>query len=128
MDFVDEQHIVGFEVGQQRGQVAGLADHRPAGGAEAHPELLGDDLRQRGLAEPRRAEEQHVIHRLAARLRRIDEHPEVLARRLLPDELAERLGPQRGVGVVGEALGGERGVIGHGVDACGQVDAETSSA
>jgi hypothetical protein len=34
---------------------------------DAH--LARDDLRQRGLAEPRRAEEQHVIHRLAAAAR-----------------------------------------------------------
>jgi regulator of protease activity HflC (stomatin/prohibitin superfamily) len=90
-----------------------LADHRARGAAEADPHLARDDLRQRGLAEPRRAEEQHMVHRLAARARGLDEHPQVLARRLLADELAERLGAQGGVLVLGLALGGEGDGLGH---------------
>jgi hypothetical protein len=31
MNFVDEQHIAIFEIGQQPGQIAGLFDSRPAG-------------------------------------------------------------------------------------------------
>jgi len=103
VDLVDEQHVVRLEVGQERGEVAGPADHRAAGGAKADPHLARDDLRQRGLAEPRRAEEQHMVHRLAAVARGLDEHPQVLPRRLLADELAERLRPQRGVRVLGLA-------------------------
>ena len=54
-----------------------------------------------------------MVHRLAAVARGLDEHPQVFPRRLLPDELAERLGPQRDVRVLRLALGGEGGVIGH---------------
>ena len=97
----------------QRGKIARLADHRPAGGAKADAELLGDDLRQRGLAQPRRAEEQHMVHRLPARARGLDEHPQVLPCRRLPDELAERLRAEGGVLVLRLALRGEGGVIGH---------------
>ena len=67
VDLVDEQHVGVLEVGQQRGEVAGLGDHRAGGGAEADPHLARDDLRQRRLAEPGRAEEQHMVDRLAAR-------------------------------------------------------------
>ena len=91
-----------------------LAITGPGGGAEADAQLARDDLRQRGLAEPRRAEEQHMVERLAAALRGLDEHAQILARRLLPDELVERLGPQRGVDILGPAIGGGDAVgVGH---------------
>ena len=83
VDLVDEQHVALFEIGQQRREIAGLGDHRAGGGAEIHAELARDDLRQRGLAEARRADEQHMVERLLARARRLDEHLEVGAR-LLP--------------------------------------------
>ena len=83
VDLVDEQHVAVFEIGEQRREVAGLGDHRAGGGAEIHAELARDDLRQRGLAEAGRADEQHVVERFLARARRLDEHREVGAR-LLP--------------------------------------------
>ena len=89
VDFVDEQHVALFEIGQQRREIAGLGDHRARRGAEIDAELARHDLRQRGLAEPRRADEQHVIERLAPRPRRLDEHAEILARLLLADELGQ---------------------------------------
>src|SRR6266404_3233999 len=64
------------------------------------PEVARNDLRERGLTEPRRADEQHVIERLAPRARRFDEHRQVRARLLLTDELAEPLRAQRAVGSV----------------------------
>ncbi|MGY4299268.1 hypothetical protein ACVWXN_007363 [Bradyrhizobium sp. i1.4.4] len=91
MDLVDEEHVALFEVGEERGEIAGLGDHRTRGRAKADAELLGDDLRQRGLAEAGRAYEQHVIERLAALACRLDEDREVLARLLLADEIGQRL-------------------------------------
>ena len=49
------------------------------------------------LPRPGRPDEQHVVERLAARLGGLDEHLEVLARRLLAREVAEHLRPQRRV-------------------------------
>ena len=46
-----------------------------------------------------------MVERFAAALRGVDEHPQILARRLLPDELVEALRPQRRIGVLGRALG-----------------------
>ena len=80
-------------------------DHRTGGGAEADAELARDDLRQRGLAEAGRAVEQHVVQRLAAAARRLDEDGEVFAQRLLADELGER---QRTQGLDGVLLGANR--------------------
>ena len=117
VDLVDEEDVAVLEVGEQRGEIAGLGDDGPGGGAEAHAQLARHDLRQRGLAEARRAREQHVVERVAARLGRLDEHLEVGARLLLADELAQQLRPQRLLRVVGLALGprDEAGLVGHGL-------------
>ena len=106
MDLVDEQHVARLEIGELRGEVAGLGDHRAGGGAEVDAELARDDLRQRRLAEARRADEQHMVERLAARLRRFDEHLEIGARRLLAGEVGERLRAQRRV-VLRTLVGGD---------------------
>ena len=90
VDLVDEQDVALFEVGEQRGEVAGPGDHRAGGGAEIDAELARDDLRQRRLAEAGRPDEQHVVERLLARPRRLDEHLEVGARLRLTDEFGEQ--------------------------------------
>ena len=96
VDLVDEQDVAVLEIGQERREIARLGDHRAGGGAEIDAELARDDLRQRGLAEPRRADEQHMVERLGPPSRRLDEDVEVGARLLLADELRQPLRPQRG--------------------------------
>ena len=66
MDLVDEQDVAGVQIGQQRRQVAGLLDGGAGGDADIDPHLVGDDARQGGLAQARRAVEQHVVQGLAA--------------------------------------------------------------
>ena len=108
MDFVDEQHVALFEIGQQRREIAGLGDHRTRGGAKADAEFARHDLRQRGLAEAGGTDEQHVIQRLVTLARRLDEDREILARLRLADEFGQQLRAQRGVAdIVGTALGGD---------------------
>src|SRR3546814_9551250 len=75
--------------------------------------LARDDLRQRCLAEPRRAIEKHMVERIGARLRRLDEDAQILPRRRLPDEFGERFGAQRRVGILGGADGGGEGRLSH---------------
>src|SRR5258705_10073921 len=105
MDFVDEQYVALFEIGQQRREIAGLCNHGPGGGAETDAEFARHDLRQRGLAETRGAYEQHVVERLVALARGLDEHREVGARLLLADEFRQQLRAQRGVAaILGAAL------------------------
>ena len=60
-------------------------------------ELARDDVRQRGLAEAGRAGQQHVVERLAAAARRLDEEGELVLELLLADEVLEPLRPQRAV-------------------------------
>ena len=66
VDLVDEEDAAGLQRGEEGGDV-GLALQRRAGGLHhRHPQLGGDDVGERGLAEPGRAGEQDVVERLAA--------------------------------------------------------------
>ena len=85
MDLVDEQDVARFEIGQQRGQVAGTLQHRAGGLAQVDAHLLGQDMRQRGLAEARRPEDQHVIQRIATATRGLDRDAQLLTHRRLAD-------------------------------------------
>ncbi len=51
-------------------------------------------------------EEQHMVERIAAPARRLDKHTQIVARRLLADELVQALGAKRGVAILGTAAGG----------------------
>ena len=115
VDLVDEQNVAVLQICEQRGEVAGLGNHRPAGGAETDAHLAGENACQRGLAETRWSEEQDMVERFAARLGGVDEDAEVLARRLLPDKFVETFGAQRRVGILGGAFGRRQsgGISGH---------------
>ena len=130
VDLVDEQDIALFQIGQQRGQITRLGDHRAAGGPEPNPQFARNNLRQRSLPQPRRAKEQDRVHRLPARFGAFDEDAKVVLGRRLPHEFGERLRTKRRIGIVGEALGGEVGVVSHNsaLRKCRTMDAETSSA
>ena len=108
VDFVDEQHVARLQIGQQRREVARLGDHRAGGSAEIDTQLARNDLRQRGLAQARRADEQHMVERLVARPRRLDEDLQIGARLLLADELRESLRTQRSIGIVVALVGATR--------------------
>ena len=89
MDLVNEKHIVGLQIGEQPGQVAGLVDDRSRGDAQVHPHLVGNDVRQRGFSQSGRAVEQHMVQSLAPRTGRLHKDNDVLNHFLLPVEIAE---------------------------------------
>ena len=97
MDLVDEQHVALLERGQDRGHVALALERRAGHRAQPHPELLADDLGERRLAEAGRADEQHVVESLAARLRGLEHDRELFLRPLLPHEVGEPAGTERGL-------------------------------
>ena len=78
MDLVDKQHVARLQVSQDGSQVAGARDGRTARRLNLSAQLVGDNRSQRGLAQTRRAREDHVVERLAAALRRLDEHAKAL--------------------------------------------------
>ncbi len=94
VNLVDEQHVARLEIGDECREIAGLRDHRTGGGTEVDAELARDDLRQRGLAEARGTDEKHMVERLFARARRLDEHAQVGARFFLADEFGQPLRAQ----------------------------------
>ena len=99
-DFTGQEAVrknlkVFIESAKTRGEVAGLGDHGARGGAETDAEFARHDLRQRGLAEARRADEQHMIERVAARFGGLDEDAEIFARRFLAGEVDEALRADR---------------------------------
>ena len=117
VDLVDEEDAARLQRGEEGGDV-GLALQRRAGGLHhRHAQLGGDDVGERGLAEPGRAGEQDVVERLAAAARRLDEDRQLLGDLLLVDEVGERRRAQRavevlvghvGAGVVDPDLGVDR--------------------
>ena len=113
MDFIDEQHIALIEVGQLRREIAGFRDHRAGGRAEIDAKFARDDLRQCRLAETGRADEQHMIERLAARFGRLNEDLQVLLRLRLPDEFTKLERADGGIHIIAAFFGVEEAGAGH---------------
>ena len=89
MDLVHEEDVARLEIGQDRGEVARPLEHGSRRLAEIHAELVRDDVRERRLAEARRAENQHVIERLVPAARRLDEDAHLLLDGRLADVLVQ---------------------------------------
>ena len=90
MDFINKQHIVAFEIGQNRRQVAGFGNHRRRSGVKTDTEFFGYDGRQGGFAQSRRAEQQHVVQSLAALTSCGYKHFEIVANFALSDKIIKR--------------------------------------
>ena len=100
VDLVDEEDVALLHRGEDRRDVA-LALERGAGDrADADAELLADDVGEARLAEPRRADEQDVVERLAAALRRLEGDRELLLDALLPDEVVQAARAERALELV----------------------------
>jgi hypothetical protein len=115
VDLVDEQHVAGFEAGEDGGEVPGAFDGWPGGGAELRTDLGRDDGRQRGLAEPRGTREQDVVGGLAAVAGTGQHQLELTAHPLLADELLQARRPEAGFEPVlaDQGAGVEQVVVGR---------------
>jgi hypothetical protein len=94
VDLVDEQNVVRLKIGQQRRQIAGTLQHRAAGLAQVDAQFAGNDVRQRGFTQAGWAEQQHVVKRLAALLRRFDKNLQLATGFFLADVFVENFRPQ----------------------------------
>ena len=114
MNLVDEEHIARFEIGQDRGQIAGTLDGRTGGDAHVDLHLVRHDVRQAGLAQSRRAVEQDVIQRLAALPGRLNQDAEIFLQALLAGKFGQQRRAQSAIerGVFFTRLRGN-GPIGH---------------
>ena len=93
MDFIHEQDIARLEIGEQCRQVARTLEDGAGSLAQIHLQFIGDDIRQRGLAETRGPENQHMVQRLAALPRRLDEDCHLILDVRLPDVVGESSRP-----------------------------------
>jgi hypothetical protein len=89
VNLIDEQHVVGLEVCQDGGEVAGALQDRPRCALDPHAQLMGNDVGEGGFPEAGRPAEQHVIERLAPAARGIDEYAQVVLDAVLTHELIE---------------------------------------
>ena len=100
MDLVDEEDRARLERSQEGRYVGFALERRARGLHHRHLELGGDDVGERGLAEPGRAGEQHVVEGLAALSRRGDEDLELVGDLDLVDEVLEPRRAQAAVEVL----------------------------
>ena len=95
MNLVDEEHVVLFEVVDDRGKIGGALDRGTGGDVEVDAELARDDVRERSLAEPGRSREQDVVEHFGASAGGVDRHAENLLVAGLADEFVEFARSQR---------------------------------
>ena len=110
---VDKKHIVLLKRGKYACKVARLVEHGTRRYLEAHAEFVGHDSGKRGLAQPRRAEEQYMVERLGSHARRLHEHPEVVDNLFLAVETLKTPGTERFLEI---SLGSCRGGLGANVE------------
>jgi hypothetical protein len=91
MDFIDEEHIAGLQVGEHCREIAGSLEDRTRGDMDLGFHLVGDDVRQCGLAEAGGAEEEGVIERLGA-IAGAMKTPRLVVSRVWPTNSASRRG------------------------------------
>lgn len=106
VDFVDEENVVGFEVREHGGQVAGALQNGAGSLPEVHAHLARDDVRECGFSQAGRSEEEHVVQGLSAALRRADEDVQLLPHRGLPHVFGKSRRAKRPVGVLFVGVGG----------------------
>ncbi len=123
----------GHQRRQHGGEVARVLDRRPARHPQGADALVRDDHRQRGLAESGRAGQQDVVGGAVLHGGGLEQQLELPADLALPDELVERLRPERalerelGLRTRGVGGGRSRRVIGRhpcGREACPSAAAE----
>jgi len=95
MDLVDEQNVAALHLREPVHQVAGLVDRRAAGDANRRPQLAGNDLGKRRLAQAWRAGQQHVLQRLLTLGRRLQGDAKLLDDFPLTDDFIKALGAKR---------------------------------
>ena len=100
VDLVDEEHRSRLERGQEAGDVGLALERRTRRLHERDAHLGGNDVGERGLAEPGRTRQKDVVERLAALAGGLDEDLELVGDLALTDEVGESLRPQAAVEVL----------------------------
>ena len=91
MDFIDEQYLPVAKVGENRGEFSLDLERWSRSLLKCSAQFVGNDGCQRGLPQARRAVEQNMIKRLAARTGSFNGNREILLDLRLSNELIEPL-------------------------------------
>ena len=94
MDLVDEKHVAGGEVGEDRREIADALDRGAGSGAQARADLFGDQMRERGLAQSGRTIQKYVLGLMVAAARGGQKDAQILFYRRLADIFGPRIRPQ----------------------------------
>ena len=97
VDLVDEEDVVRRELREQPGERPLVLDDGAVRHVQLDPHLVREDLRERRLAEPGRAAEEHVVERLLPAPGGLDEDAQVLLVLGLADVVVEGLRAERAV-------------------------------
>src|SRR6267143_489434 len=96
MDFVEEEDFLGFERGEDGGEIAFALWKGGGAGREGDSKLVSDDLRESGLAEAWGAVEENVVEGFVAGTGGFDSDLDILLDALLADVFVEALGADAG--------------------------------
>ena len=99
MNLVDKQYVTGRKIRQQCRKVARMRNRGTARNAQGHPHLIGNDPGKRRFAESRRAVQQRMVERFAARFGRFDINLHMLLDRVLTDVLGKTFRSERNLDV-----------------------------
>src|SRR4029077_14779573 len=113
MDFVEEEDFLRFKGSEDGGEVALAFEEGAGAGLDGDGKLVGDDLRERGLAEAGGAVEEHVVESFVAAAGGFDGDLDIYFNALLADVFVEALGANAGFdapifvdGLAGDNTGG----------------------
>jgi hypothetical protein len=109
---IEEEDFLGFQRGEDRGEVAFALEKGSGAGFDGDVEFVGDDLREGGLAESGGTVEQDVIESFAAGACGLDGDLDVFFDALLADVFIEPLGADAGfdAGIFVDGLAGDNAI------------------
>src|SRR5882672_988423 len=97
VNFIEEENFTLLERSEDRGQVALAFQQRAGTGLDHDAQFAGNDLRERRLAQARRAIQQYVVEGFAAAARRLDGNLDIFLHTRLADVIGEAFWADAGV-------------------------------
>ena len=94
VDLINKEYVVLAQISKQSSQIARFFNSRAGGDPDIHIHLVGDDGGKGGLAQSRRAIEQHMVEVLAPHFGSLDIDAQVLLGLVLTDVFRQRPGTQ----------------------------------
>ena len=96
MDFIDEEDVVAFKVGEYSGKVAGTLNGRTGGRLDIDAYLNSNDMGETGLTQAGRSVKKSVVEGLTALAGGDDRNCQVFPDLVLTDKVGQRTRPEAG--------------------------------